>query len=162
MNKLLLLVPSLLASLALAACGGDENGEEGSNGNGGLPTGDVSREDYIAQADEVCAATGETIDAQAQEYFTDLGLGADERPTPEQTSEFVSEVVAPEIENELDQLRSLEAPEQDAAELAEIYDLVEQSAQRLADDPDAVAEEDPFAEANQRARDYGFEVCGSE
>jgi hypothetical protein len=52
MRKLLILL-TMSAALGLAGCGGDDDG-------GTVPTGDVSKEEYIAQANKVCR----TVDAQ--------------------------------------------------------------------------------------------------
>ncbi len=130
----------------------------------GVPTGDVSKQDYIAQADEICATGDRQINRAGDDYFGpggELGLQEGEEPSEEQIAAFVEETVIPNIQGQLDDLGELEAPEADADQINEIYDTAQDSLDELADDPAVAAgENNLFREANRLARDYGLEACG--
>jgi hypothetical protein len=149
-----MLISAVTAAFALVACGDDDDG---------LPTGDVSKQAYIAEADQICEEGDATVDAEAARYFgKELGLRGNEEPTPKQASQFVEDAVVPEVEGELDDLRALEAPEGDADQLEAIYNSLQEGLDALAQDPEAFAEgENPFEEFNRRAQAYGFKGCGS-
>ena len=55
-----LTVATVVATVAFAACGG---------GDDGVPTGDVSKQSYIAQADEICATGDRQINRAGDDYF---------------------------------------------------------------------------------------------
>jgi hypothetical protein len=120
MKKPMIWLAAVAATVALVACGDDDDE--------GLPTGDVSKDAYIAEVDVVCGDADAKIDAEAGRFFgEELGLKGNEQPTEEQVTEFVQDIVVPTVEAELDELRAIEAPEDDADELAEIYDTLEEN-----------------------------------
>lgn len=130
------------ACVLLAACGDDR----------------LSKEDFIAQADEICAAA----ETRAQEL-----------PQPADPSE--AETYASGLEDitrgYVGDLRELEAPEEDEAEIDALIGKMEQAGLNLAG---AIRTQsgsgDPAAgfsealrlaeEANEDAEAYGFESCG--
>jgi hypothetical protein len=140
------------AAVAVVGCGGDDDG---------LPTGEVSKSEYILQADRICARGDRQINLAADQYFgEELGLRSNQRPTDQQIARFGEDEVIPGIQDQHDELVELEAPEEDAEELEEIYDTLQAEIDAAEEDPVTVAE-DAFAEASRLARDYGLEACGS-
>lgn len=137
----------LLATGVAAGCGGEDDEA-------------LSKSDYIEQGDEICRESGERIDAAAEKTFADLGRN--ERPSVEQITPFVEDTLVPEVEKQISGLRDLAAPEEDEDKLNEIYDGVEEAANRVEEDPGLLLEEgaDPFEEPNTAAQEYGFKVCG--
>jgi hypothetical protein len=165
----LLLIVALAAALIAAGCGDDDDDEattpatteEAATGaTGATGAADVSpeRAELIEQADEICAEGDRQIDAEAQEVF---GGSQQEPPAAEQEA-FVTETVIPNIQNQLDQLRELDPPEEDADEFNAILDEAQAALDELEQDPGAFVGggEDPFAEVNQRAREFGLQDCG--
>jgi hypothetical protein len=141
----------VVAAAGLAAgCGGDDDG---------IPTGDVSKQEYIAQADEICGRGDREIERAAREAFGARGPA----PSEEQVVAFAEETVIPNVQGQLDDLRELEAPEADADRIEEIYDTAQENLDALAEDPGVLNNPDanPFAEANRLARAYGLKKCGS-
>lgn len=133
-----------LIAIILVACGGDP----------------LTKEEFITQADAICAA--------AEEEIADL-----ERPTnPDQIDDFVER--ARELtENTLEQLRELEPPEADAEELERMLDAIQRAVDQLPDLAEAAKTNDTQAiadasrevqEATETSREiaseYGFEKCG--
>ena len=158
----------VLFALAIAGCGSGD----------GLP-----KDEYIAQANAICASTFADLEAQFAESAADLSADF----TPEELAEvllggFLDTYIAA-IEEQLVALRALAAPEGDEILLASFYDdveavlgAIEQLATTAAEgDPSAIeqltARQDPghsglpavsaaFEDVDKRAIEYGLTVCG--
>ena len=144
---------ALVAGLAAASCGGDGGGGGGEA---------LTKEEWIAQADAICAGANAQIDALGEP----AGL--------EDVADFSAK--AEEISRaQLEKLRALTPPEGDAAAVGEMLGLVEQVIDEAAKLGDAakegdvgkineiVAAIDPINErADQLAQDYGLQECGGE
>ena len=139
-----IVVATPLAAIILAACGGDP----------------LSKEEFIAQADAICA--------EAEEEIADM-----ERPTnPDQIDGFVRQ--ARELtENTLEQLRELDPPEADAEKLEQMLDAIQRAVDQLpalaeaakTNDTQAIAEasravQEATETSREIASEYGFEKCG--
>jgi hypothetical protein len=169
-NRGRVLIAAVLASgLIAAGCGDDEEDttttattteETGTTGTtGATGAAEVTdRASLIEAADAICAAGDEEIDAAAQETFGD----AQEEPPAAALEAFVTETVIPNIQDQLDQLRELEPPAEDAGEFTAVIDEAQTALDELESDPSAfVAGDDPFADANRAAQEFGLEDCGS-
>lgn len=144
-TKLALL--ALAASVALVA---------GCGGGGGDR---LSKEEYIAAADAICAEANSSIDALGE-------------PTEETFDDYITK--AEEISREqLDKLRALKPPADDEATLNRAYDLVEQQIALAVKASEALKNQDQAAiekasaeidtlnaEADKIANDYGLKECG--
>ena len=133
-------------TLLAAGCGGDDEG---------IPSGDVSKAEYISRADAICAKGDAEISAAAEQRF------GDKPPSNDQVSAFIEDTVVPNIQGQLDRLRELEAPEADLDQVEQIYDTAQENLDVLAEAPEDFVDEEPFAEANKLARGYGLRQCGS-
>ena len=151
------------AALLLAACGGDDNG--GDSGESTLPPGlttssvpqTLTKPDYIARGDQICAAGSFKIGDQARKQFGNA------QPTPAQGGQFVRDVIVPTFEEQLAQLRALPAPSGDGQTVAAIYDALEKGVVALKEDPTLFATPaagGAFERASRLARAYGFKQCG--
>jgi len=161
---------ALAAGLIAAGCGDDDDettttttssatttaGATGATGATGEP---LSKEEFIAEADAICKAGDREIDSQAQEFFPEGGS-----PGTAEEEAFVTEVLVPGVQEELDGIGALTPPEGDEDEVAAILDAAQEAIDQLEEDPSALtgagSGPDPFAEANQLATDYGLKVCG--
>ena len=142
----------LAGVFAVAGCGGGDGG-------GGEA---LTKEEWIAQADEICAEANTQIDA----------LG--EPASLEEVADYSAK--ATEISRaQLEELRALTPPEGDEALIDEALGLVGQLIDEAAKLEDAakegdvtrineiVAAIDPIDErADQLAQDYGLQECGGE
>lgn len=139
---------ALLAALALivAACGDDDSS--------GPP---LTKEELITQGDEICLAGDREVEAAARERFGDL----EAEPAREEQEAFISEVVAPELRDQLEQLRDLVPPEGDEDEIEEILAGLEDLADQAESDPGALIDAESRPRASQLAIEYGFQSCGS-
>ena len=153
-----LAIGAVLVVCAAAGCGGDETTTTagGASGASGA-TGPVDRSEYIGKADAICAETDRQIREARGEL---LGAGS---PSESEQERFVSDEVVPKLESEVERLRNLPAPPGEGDILTRLYDDAQLAVDTLEADPslfDARGGQDPFAEADREAREYGFEECG--
>jgi hypothetical protein len=146
-------VALLLAGGALiAGCGGG-GGDDSSTSS----TGPVTKDAYIARADQVCAQGTLTIGQALREQF------GSSQPTRDQAQQFGQDVVVPSLEDTLSKLRALEPPPGDKAATSAVYDALERAITQLKQDPSLFVQQSEggaFDRANRLAQAYGFEQCG--
>ena len=76
-------------------------------------------------------------------------------------SGFVTDVLVPGVQSQIDGIRDLTPPEGDEDTVDSILDAAQKANDEVADDPSSIAgNNDPFADANQQAKAYGFKECG--
>jgi hypothetical protein len=171
-----LILKAALATIAVAAvvagCGGNDN-----HVDIGTVSLAPSRTDYISRADGVCGLYQDRIERNGRER---LGLRGDDfrvlgsgrvvfkpgrRPPDAEIVGFISEVAVPELQAQLDELRALEPPTGDEAQVAAIYDAAGRATTALAADPRVALDEARmralFTAPLRTARRYGFRVCGA-
>ena len=151
-----LFVAALAAASLLAACGDDDD-----DGGGGEQA--LSKAEYIKQGDAICAEGDREIEQGAEEAFGDLEQG--EQPSPQAIGEFGQETVLPSLQEQIDQLRELPAPEGDEDEVNAIYDAADEGIRELREArPEQFVEKGDaaFEEANRLAGEYGFQNCGGQ
>ena len=138
---------ALAMAIALAGCGG---GDEGSTTSEAL-----SKEEFIAQADEICATSTDEFDAALEE------LGAGGQPSDEEAATFISETLLPSYKDLAAQIDALAAPEGDEEEVDAIVTALNDAVAEGESDPEAViaSEDDPFEEFETLAEDYGLTEC---
>jgi len=128
------------ASLSsLTGCGG---GEEG-----------LTKAQFIRQGDAICKQAGAEQVALAAHYKKkEIAPGH---------FKAVTGIVVPPMEKELRRLRALSPPQGDEKKVRAILEEIESGVHDVQHDYlDVFYEEnDPFAEANELARKYGFHAC---
>jgi hypothetical protein len=165
-NRPSILIALACASLALvvAGCGGGDDSSSTTTTSstsagttdttGGTP---LTKDEFIAQADAICAAGDKTIDAAGQ------ALG--QNPSEEQITQAISETVVPTISGEFDAIEELTPPEGDEDTIGELIASGRAAIEEIEANPDrafAAGQDSPFAEVNQMAQDYGLKDCGSD
>jgi len=149
MRKLIAAIAVLVASATLVACGGDDDG------GGGAPGGTtIAKADFIAQANEICAAG-------AAELATALGTFGPDSSTEDLQQAFV-ETVIPNIRGQVEDIRALGFPAGDETTLDGIFDQVEGVLDAAASEPASMLDDstDEFAEVNTELTEYGLDTCG--
>ncbi|MCB0858725.1 MAG: hypothetical protein KDB57_11495 [Solirubrobacterales bacterium] len=154
-RRLAAVVGTVLGIIVLAGCGGSD--EE-----------DLTRTDYIADADAICAQYG-TESADLERQFNQALLESDLESAAQSFEDQASEVTAM-----LDQLEELTPPVADQATVDQIIALGRQRVETAQDAADAIASGDKDAmiaagkegsvlagEYYQLADGFGFETCGS-
>jgi DNA-directed RNA polymerase subunit F len=145
-------VPAALAALlALGGCGGEERT---------TPTFEepppLTRQEFIAEADRICLAVESQIEAAVDDY------AAQRKPDPDEVRRAVTRIVVPKLRSEVEAIRLLDPPPEDADEVDAILAATERGAARLEDDPLSALDGIPpdLKEAERLARAYGSRQCG--
>jgi hypothetical protein len=139
-----MLVGGLAIGLIAAGCGDDDDGDEAAS---------LTKEEWIAQADEICAQGNEEIGQQAGEVF---GGGP---PSAAEERRFAEEVVVPNIEEQVADVKALSPPEGDEEQVDAIIAAAEEGLAQAEENPLAI-NEDALDEATQLMAEYGSKVCG--
>jgi hypothetical protein len=165
-KRLLVLCVGLLSlGLLVAGCGSSDDSTTGGSSEGGeTSTASITKPELIKQGDEICTAGNKAIEEQAEEFAEEEGVDT-ENPTTEQQEELVTQVVAPEVKAQAEEIAALGAPSGEEAEVEAIVTAVEDAATEVEEDPSLIVEakdNGPFTEANELATEYGFKVCGEE
>ena len=144
----------LAIALIAAGCGGGGDSSSSDSSASGPP---LSKEEFISQADAICAQGSKDLQANLQEQFG----GSDAPPSQDEQEAFLSGAVADNYEAQAEQLRSLNPPEADADQVDAIFTALDDLASQLRDDPTTVLNATEPPEASQLAQDYGLQQCGN-
>jgi hypothetical protein len=148
---LALLAGVLATGLITAGCGGDDD-----DGNGGSDSATaLSKPDYVRQANKICKDADAALSNELQDRYPN-GAPSEQADV----EEAVSEVIVPNFEGQLEDLRALPAPKGDEDTVAAIYDELESAIGKAKEDPGSLTTGDPFLKATGLAHDYGLSECG--
>jgi hypothetical protein len=147
-KALWLLVLALATGLIATGCGGDDDDDDGGDD---APT----KEEFVADANQVCEEGNTELDAAAEQVF-----GKD-RPTAEDEGTFITETLVPNVQGQIDEIRDLGAPEGDEDEINGILEDAEAALSDLEANP-TFEGGDPFADVNRRLADYGLTTCAGD
>lgn len=138
-------------SLALAACGSSDDSATA-----------LTKAEFLKQGNAICRKGNEEIGKAAEKQFPRSGG----RPSPKETEQFASQTIIPNIENQVQEISELAAPEGDEEQVEAIVTEAEASIAKVSEDPSLIVDEkgneDPFAKTNELADEYGLTVCASE
>lgn len=150
-------VGAVIAGAAFAGCGGSDSGGDA-----------LSKEDFIAQSDAICADFNEVSDAMRGD-FVDAATAGDF-----DTAAGLIESTGDESASSIEERKSLATPEGDEETINEMYDLIDQQQELVPQLTDALRANDQQAiedvsaqgddvdeQINAIADDYGFVDCGS-
>jgi hypothetical protein len=141
---------AFVALLALAACGGS-----------GETTPALTKAEFIAQGDEICAKGDEEGQEQSNEFAEENDIDV-ESPTEAQKEEVVLDILVPVLSEEAEKLGELGPPEGEEAEVEAMISALENAAEELEEEPQRAfsAADTPLKEASKLAKEFGFETCG--
>ena len=147
----------LLAGLAAGCGGGDKDAKTAK----GAPA-TLTKAQFIERGDAICATADRRIEAAAAK------LRAKSRktgtlPVP-QVVTFLTQTTMPAYDRMVIGLRNLSPPKGDEQRIDAFIASVAGAIDAVKANPAKYAKRatpDPFADANRRARAYGFKVCGS-
>jgi len=162
-NRLLILFTmfAALGVLGVAGCGGDDDdtattaGTSGASGGSGAA---LTQEEWVSQADTICAAGNKETDAVADELF------GGQRPTQAEIEQYATDVLIPSIQGQIDGIRALTPPAEIADDVTTFLDDADAALDEVRADPGVIAASDgagPFADVNEEAKALGLEECGS-
>jgi hypothetical protein len=166
------LAPVLLCAAALVAgCGGGDDDSDSTSSTTPAPTSTaagapaatdssassdegLSKEEFIAEADEICTESDKEIQTAVVEK-----LGAATAST-EDLTDMIATVYIPGREDQLEQIRALGTPAGDNGELEEVLSAFDEGIADLKANPVPEGNSGTLAEAVRLAKRYGFKACG--
>jgi hypothetical protein len=156
MKRYLILMLGCVTAIGLiaAGCGSDGNDDSSSStsGTGTDTTASLSKAEWITQADAICKASSDAIQAGSP------GNGA----TADEVDAFVTDTVVPDLQKPLDDITALGDPTEGADQASAIIDEAQTALDQLKADPTLLRQNrDTFAEANADAKAFGLKECGS-
>ncbi len=146
-----LLAAALAAAALLAACGGGDDGTEDT-----APVTPLDRAGFKKRANEICAETNKLI---KDEGGGNVLAG---HPSERQLHAVVDDVVIPQVQLQVDRLRTIPPPPGDEQTVNEVLDEAQRGIDRLRRNPEAIRGDRAFSEANRSAGDYGLADCAAE
>jgi hypothetical protein len=151
---------AVLAALAaitmiVAGCGGgDDSSSEGSS---------ITKTQFIKQADAICEKGNKENEAEFEEFAEEKGLSENKEPTKAQQEEAITDIVAPGVQKQIEEIDELGAPEGDEKQVEAIVTSVEEGVEEIEADPSSLTEgKNPLAKGSKLAKEYGLKACGEE
>jgi hypothetical protein len=144
-----LLALALATGLIAAGCGDDDDetttssatttaGATGATGATGAATGEpLSKEEFIAAGDEICSTANDEIKGENDPVK-----------------------VAENIEGQIEGLRALTPPEEDAAQITQILDDAQEAVDTIKETGSFQQSGQQIEQAGNALQDYGFKECG--
>ncbi len=151
-NLTLMAGAALALGLIAAGCGGGGN-DDASSETGTEASADLTKAEFITEADAICQQGGDQIDAAGQ------ALG--KNPTPAETEAFAADTIVPNVQNQIDQVDALVPPAADQEQVDAILAAAQEGVDMIKSDPSLAVSGDPLSVANKLAQEYGLKVCGS-
>lgn len=156
MSKRLFALLGALAALAIivAGCGGGSDSTES--------TSSLTKAEFVKQGNAICAKGNEEIEEGFEKFGKEHGFSKEKEPSKAELEEAVETVVIPSVNNEVESIRALGPPDEEAEA---VLDAAEAALEKGEEDPEQFLKEEsagPFAKANKLAREYGLTKCGEE
>ena len=152
LKRILALGAAGAIAVGLAACG-DDDGDDTSATDTTTATA-ISEDDFVAQADQICADGDADIDEQADAQF---GNG---EPSQADLEAFASDTLVPGIQSQIDAIEALGAPEGQEDQVAQFLQDAQEALDGVEADPSQITG-DPFAEVVKEAEALGLTECAN-
>ena len=157
-KRLILLLASVLAmAIVVAGCGSSDD----DSGTTDVSV-TVTKEQLIKQGDTICKQGNEEIEDGFERFMKENDIPENQEPSDEQGVEIVETVLVPNLKTQSELIRGIGIPEGDEEQVEAMLDSLDGAIETAEEDPEALFEEDtdPFADANEKAQEYGFTQCG--
>jgi hypothetical protein len=160
------LFASLVAVAAMiVVCAGCGGGDNGGSTTAATATASPTKAAFIKKADALCAKGNTRINLEIEKFAAESKSGTAGSARAQEEA-MLSQVLAPGIGRQADEIASLSAPKGDEEEIEAIVGAIEAGAAKGEKDPSSITvlESKPgaFSEASKLARAYGLQVCGGE
>ena len=136
-------IAAAVAGLGVAGCGGDDAEP-------------LTKAEFIKQGNAICAKGNAELETKVKEL-----IAGGKEPDMEAQIAFFEDEILPIVQGQVDDLGELTPPEADEGEVDELIASAQEAVDKAEEDLEAVAaaEEDPFADANEKAGAYGLSEC---
>lgn len=158
MEKRLIALVAAVVGIAVIAVGcGGSSGEESTT------TGNLTKAEFVKKGNEICKRGNAKIEDAFEGFVKEHHLSKTKKPTKAELEEASETVVVPNIRSQVDEIKALGLPKEDAQGAEEVISAAEESLEQVEENPILVTEEntakDPFAKTNKLARSYGLTAC---
>ena len=152
-KRIIAMLAGALAIAIVAGCGGGDDSSDSSS---------LSKAQFIKQADAICAKGNKEVNKEIKEFAEENDVNTN-KPTAQQQEDVITEVVAPNVQGQAEQISDLSAPSGDEKQVETLIDAVEEGVEELEADPKKLIEgKNPLSKGSKLAKDYGLKVCGEE
>jgi len=150
---------ALAAVLALAGCG---DSEDSSDGPVTVETGSLTKEEFIEEADTICAETTEKVQKAGERYSQERNSSS-QAAIAEQLGQFVKNDLVPNFEEQIDQIAALGAPAGDEAKITRMLKELQKGLDDAQANPSEIflKPSKSFEKAAELGQAYGFARCGT-
>ncbi len=170
--KTMLAVLLVSGGLLAAGCGDDdetttsstteETGASGASGASGAQGaeagGGLLPDDFAEQANDICVAGNEELDAAAETAF-----GGGGEPSDVEVEKYVDDVLVPSVQGQIDAITALGEPEEGADELSTALEDSQSALGEVEADPTIITGgSDPFADVEAQFQELGLPACASD
>jgi hypothetical protein len=148
----------MLVGATLAAAGLIGAGCGGSSSSSSTSTTALTKSEFLAQGNKICAEGSKTINEAAKKEF---GKG---KPSASQVNQFATQTLIPNIQAQINGVKGLAAPSGDEAQVTAIVTAAQSALDKAKANPKLLTQnggQDPFAASNKLANAYGLTKCGS-
>lgn len=154
-------VLALAGLVVVAGCGSGGDDASATSGTGGSTSNAASSEggtkaEFIKQANAACTARAAFIKKKGERVFNEYGQRGEGKIFGKV---LVNDVIVPAFEGEISDLRTLEPPAGDAAEIEAILTEIESIVQQVQTDASAKSFY-PYKKAEALTAKYGIDACG--
>jgi hypothetical protein len=149
----LLLVSALVAAVLVAGCGSSSSTTES--------TATLSKAEFLAMGNAVCAKGEKAQEAGVNAYVEEHGL-ANKKPSPAQEAAMVENIIAPNIQGQINGVKALAAPASLEGQVEEAVELSEKGLEEVEAEPAMAVSNsgpDPFAAAGKVLHSIGLTQC---
>jgi hypothetical protein len=166
----MMLAGVMAIAVVAAGCGSsssDSSSTSGSDttastGDTTVTTAALSKAELIKKGDAICTKGNESISTEANEFAKENNVNT-KKPTKAQKEEVITEVVAPDLRKQGEEIAELGVPSGDEAEIEAIVAALEGAADELEENPNLLFEgKSPLSDVAKLGSGYGFKVCGGE
>jgi hypothetical protein len=153
------IVVAAVAAIAIAGCGGGSSSSTtGASGASGAQGAALSKSEFLAKGNAICAKGNREINAAGKKIFTQS-----QPPSQAAEEKFVTGTVIPNVQSQINGIKSLPAPSGDESQVQAVVGAAQSALDKVKQDPSLITQRgsDPFAQANKLANAYGLTKCGS-
>jgi hypothetical protein len=155
-KRFALLAAAAVVAILVAGCGG------GSDSTGS--TSSLTKAEFVKQGNAICAKGNKAIEEGFENWVKENHLKQNQQPTKAELAAVSEEVLIPNVQTELEEIRALGLPSEGGGEADKLLKAAEKGLEEGEEDPSVLANESSgtFAEANKLAREFGLVKCGEE
>jgi hypothetical protein len=116
----------------------------------------ISKPKYVAELDATCGR----FDKEIQTDFTVYLKKIEQDETKIVPADIVETILVPNMEEELDEIRSLGAPQGEVAKVEAIIGAIERTLEKREEKPETAMNESFWGDATPLAEKFGLKICG--